>query len=50
MAMQADFTAKVMKITGRKVIQFMSQLAFDPDVAAEVFALKPEGDDAAVPE
>jgi uncharacterized protein YbcI len=42
MAMQSPFTAEVEKITGRKVIQFMSQVAFDPDMAAEVFVLEPE--------
>jgi uncharacterized protein YbcI len=42
MAMQSAFTAEVEKITGRKVIQFMSQVAFDPDMAAEVFVLEPE--------
>jgi hypothetical protein len=31
---------------GRKVIQFMSQVAFDPDMAAEVFVLQPDGEDA----
>jgi uncharacterized protein YbcI len=47
MAMRAEFSAAVEEITGRKVIQFMSQVAFDPDMAAEVFVLEPEGDDAA---
>jgi uncharacterized protein YbcI len=45
MAMQADFAAAVEQITGRKVIQFMSQVAFDPDMAAEIFVLEPEADD-----
>lgn len=47
MAMRAEFSAAVEEITGRKVIQFMSQVAFDPDMAAEVFVLEPEGDDTA---
>lgn len=45
MAMEAEFTAAVEQITGRKVIQFMSQVAFDPDMAAEIFVLEPEADD-----
>ena len=48
MAMRAEFSAAVEEITGRKVIQFMSQVAFDPDMAAEVFVLEPEGDDIAL--
>jgi uncharacterized protein YbcI len=47
MAMRTAFSAAVEEITGRKVIQFMSQVAFDPDMAAEVFVLEPEGDDIA---
>ena len=50
MAMRSEFSAAVEEITGRKVIQFMSQVAFDPDMAAEVFVLEPEGDDAAAPD
>jgi uncharacterized protein YbcI len=46
MAMEADFVAEVEKITGRKVRQFMSQVAFDPDMAAEIFVLEPQGDEA----
>jgi uncharacterized protein YbcI len=42
MAMRAEFTAAVEEITGRKVIQFMSQVAFEPDMAAEIFVLEPE--------
>jgi uncharacterized protein YbcI len=41
MAMRERFTNAVEEITGRKVIQFMSQVAFDPDMAAEVFVLEP---------
>ena len=48
MAMRPGFVAEVEKITGRKVVQFMSQVAFDPDMAAEVFVLEPaDGDSAA---
>ena len=39
--MRDRFSAAVEEITGRKVIQFMSQVAFDPDMAAEVFVLEP---------
>jgi uncharacterized protein YbcI len=46
MAMEADFVAEVEKITGRKVMQFMSQVSFDPDMAAEIFVLEPQGDEA----
>jgi hypothetical protein len=28
---------------GRKVIAFMSQVCFDPDMAAEIFVLEPNG-------
>ena len=40
-AMRERFTAAVEEITGRRVIQFMSQVSFDPDMAAEVFVLEP---------
>lgn len=46
MAMEPDFIAEVEKITGRKVMQFMSQVSFEPDIAAEIFVLEPQGDDA----
>jgi len=45
MAMEPDFIAEVEKITGRKVMQFMSQVSFEPDIAAEIFVLEPQGDD-----
>jgi uncharacterized protein YbcI len=44
-AMRSQFSAAVEEITGRKVIQFMSQVAFAPDMAAEVFVLEPEESD-----
>jgi uncharacterized protein YbcI len=50
MAMRADFSAAVEEITGRKVLQFMSQVAFEPDMAAEVFVLEPDGHDGAAPD
>jgi uncharacterized protein YbcI len=46
MAMQPAFCEAVEEITGRKVIQFMSQVAFEPDMAAEIFVLEPEGEDS----
>ena len=46
MAMEPDFVAEVEKITGRKVMQFMSQVSFEPDIAAEIFVLEPQGDEA----
>jgi uncharacterized protein YbcI len=41
MAMRDAFSRAVEDITGRKVIQFMSQVSFDPDMAAEIFVLEP---------
>jgi uncharacterized protein YbcI len=41
MAMREQFSAAVEEITGRKVIQFMSQVSFNPDMAAEIFVLEP---------
>jgi len=46
-AMRKQITAAVEDITGRKVVQFMSQVAFEPDMAAEVFVLQPEAEDRA---
>jgi uncharacterized protein YbcI len=44
-AMRPDFSASVEKATGRKVIAFMSQNHFAPDMAAEIFVLEAdEGD------
>jgi uncharacterized protein YbcI len=42
MAMRERFSAAIEEISGRKVIAFMSQVHFDPDLAAEVFVLEPE--------
>jgi uncharacterized protein YbcI len=42
MAMRQRFSEAVEEITGRKVIQFMSQVSFEPDMAAEIFVLEPE--------
>ena len=49
MAMGPTFSEAVEEITGRKVIAFMSQVHFDPDMAAEIFVLEPrEGENGAV--
>lgn len=40
-AMRERFSESVEEITGRKVIQFMSQVSFNPDMAAEIFILEP---------
>ena len=45
LAMRERFTAAVEAIVQRKVIAFMSQVHFDPDLAAEVFVLQPHGAD-----
>jgi uncharacterized protein YbcI len=41
------FVAAVEQIAGRRVIAFMSQIDFNPDVAALVFVVDPQGDDRA---
>jgi uncharacterized protein YbcI len=41
MAMKERFSEAVERITGRKVVAFMSQVHFDPDMAAEIFVLEP---------
>jgi uncharacterized protein YbcI len=43
MAMRPQFVAAVEEITGRKVVAFMSQVHFGPDLAAEVFVLDGAG-------
>jgi uncharacterized protein YbcI len=42
LAMRNPFSEAIEAITGRKVIQFMSQVSFEPDMAAEIFVLAPE--------
>jgi uncharacterized protein YbcI len=49
-AMRERFSASVEEITGRKVIQFMSQVSFDPDMAAEIFILEPGTTEDIAPE
>jgi uncharacterized protein YbcI len=46
MAMQEAFSEAIEEITGRHVIQFMSQVSFEPDMAAEIFVLAPAEDGA----
>jgi uncharacterized protein YbcI len=46
-AMGPRFKAAVEEATGRTVIAFMSQVCFDPDMAAEVFVLEPHEEDGA---
>jgi uncharacterized protein YbcI len=46
-AMGPKFKEAVEEATGRTVIAFMSQVCFDPDMAAEVFVLEPHGEDRA---
>jgi uncharacterized protein YbcI len=48
-AMSGRFRDAVETATGRSVIAFMSQVHFEPDMAAEVFVLEPEAEDR-VPE
>jgi hypothetical protein len=45
--MRDDLTAGVEKITGRRVIAFLSANHLDPDIAIESFMLAPPGDGAA---
>ena len=44
-AMRIPFSDAVEEVTGRKVIAFMSQVHLDPDMAAEVFVLSPDGEE-----
>jgi uncharacterized protein YbcI len=46
-AMGPSFREAVEAAMGRKVVAFMSQVCFDPDMAAEVFVLEPERGDGA---
>ncbi|MDX6480416.1 MAG: hypothetical protein QOG85_926 [Gaiellaceae bacterium] len=46
-AMGPKFIEAVEATMGHKVIAFMSQVCFDPDMAAEVFILEPAGEDGA---
>jgi uncharacterized protein YbcI len=46
-AMRENFVEVVEGATGRKVIAFMSQNHFAPDMACEIFVLEPDGSDSA---
>jgi uncharacterized protein YbcI len=46
-AMSGRFKDAVETATGRSVIAFMSQVCFEPDMAAEVFVLEPDAEDHA---
>jgi uncharacterized protein YbcI len=47
-AMEERFTTAVETVMRRKVIAFMSQVHFDPDMSLETFVLEPGSDPAAV--
>ena len=46
-AMEEKFTAAVEEVMGRKVIAFLSQVHFDPDLSQETFVLEPAAGDGA---
>jgi uncharacterized protein YbcI len=46
-AMSSRFKEAVEEATRRRVVAFMSQVHFDPDMAAEVFVLEPKEEDRA---
>ncbi len=48
-AMRERFCDAVEEITGRKVVAFMSQVHFAPDMAAEIFVLEPTATESASP-
>jgi hypothetical protein len=45
--MEDKFTEAVEEATGRKVIAFLSQVHFNPDISQETFVLEPQVGDAA---
>ena len=47
-AMREDAIASIEKLTGRKVKAFMSANHIDPDLAAELFVLEPDGEAASI--
>lgn len=49
MAMTIPFGEAVERIMGRRVVAFMSQVHFDPDMAVEIFVLEPTSTEAAEP-
>jgi uncharacterized protein YbcI len=46
-AMEHKFVKAVEEVMGRKVIAFLSQVHFDPDLSQETFVLEPRAGDAA---
>jgi uncharacterized protein YbcI len=44
-AMKEKFSAAVEEVMGRRVIAFLSQVHFNPDISQETFVLEPEPDD-----
>jgi uncharacterized protein YbcI len=46
-AMESKFVDAVEEVMGRKVIAFLSQVHFDPDISQETFILEPQAGDAA---
>jgi uncharacterized protein YbcI len=45
LAMRTTFSDAVEQVMGRRVVAFMSQVHFDPDMAVEFFALAPAAPD-----
>jgi uncharacterized protein YbcI len=45
-AMRDDAIAQIEALTGRNVLAFMSANHIDPDLAAEIFVLEPDGEAA----
>jgi hypothetical protein len=45
--MEDKFSAAVEEIMGRKVIAFLSQVHFGPDLSQETFVLEPKAEDVA---
>jgi len=43
LALEAEFTGLVERITARPVTAFVSSVHFDPDIAVELFLLEPRG-------
>jgi uncharacterized protein YbcI len=48
-AMREDAIARIEELTGRKVTAFMSANHIDPNLAAELFVLEPDGEAASRP-
>jgi uncharacterized protein YbcI len=42
LALEAEFKEPIERLTGRKVIAFVSSVHFDPDLAVELFVLEPK--------